>query len=88
MYHPVALVSLCVVAWQTIQANAVVIDMEGLPDTGLDTSSWTTGTLPPIADCVDLNDLQIAAKNTLAPADYAYYRTAALDEISMTLEPV
>lgn len=63
-------------------AVAVTIDMEGLPDTGLDTSSWTTGTLPPIADCVDLNDLQIAAKNTLAGADYAYYRTAALDEIS------
>ncbi|KAL1297943.1 hypothetical protein AAFC00_006456 [Neodothiora populina] len=63
-------------------AAAVVIDMEGLPDTGLDTSSWTTGTLPPIADCVDLNDLQIAAKNTLSPANYAYYRTAALDEIT------
>ncbi|KAK5122838.1 hypothetical protein LTR85_003753 [Meristemomyces frigidus] len=56
--------------------------MEGLPDTGLDTSSWTTGTLPPIADVVDINDLQIAAKNTLAAADYAYYRTAALDEVT------
>lgn len=63
-------------------AMAVTIDMEGLPDTGLDTSSWSTGSLPPIADCVDLNDLQIAAKNTLSDADYAYYRTAALDEIS------
>lgn len=60
----------------------VKIDMEGLPDTGLDTSSWSTGTLPPIDDCVDINDLQIAAKNTLSDANYAYYRTAALDEIS------
>lgn len=68
--------------WLASSAAAVTIDMEGLPDTGLDTSSWTTGTLPPIADCVDLNDLQIAAKNTLSPANYAYYRTAALDEIS------
>ncbi|KAI9702244.1 MAG: hypothetical protein M1820_006176 [Bogoriella megaspora] len=65
-----------------LTAHAVTIDMEGLPDTGLDTSSWTTGTAPPIASLVDLNDLQIAAKNTLAPADYAYYRTGALDEIS------
>lgn len=64
-------------------AMAVKIDMEGLPDTGLDTSSWTTGVLPDIDDCVDLNDLQIAAKNTLSAKDYAYYRTAALDEISM-----
>nr|POF17754.1 cytochrome b2, mitochondrial [Quercus suber] len=61
---------------------AATIDMEGLPNTGLDTSSWTTGTLPPIGDIVDLNDLQIAAKNTLSPANYAYYRTAALDEIT------
>lgn len=68
--------------WLAGSAAAVTIDMEGLPDTGLDTSSWTTGTLPPISDCVDINDLQIAAKNTLSPANYAYYRTAALDEIS------
>jgi isopentenyl diphosphate isomerase/L-lactate dehydrogenase-like FMN-dependent dehydrogenase len=46
---------------------AVTIDTEGLPDTGLDTSAWTPGTLPPIEDLV---------KN------YAYYRTAALDEIT------
>lgn len=65
-------------------ARAVTIDMEGLPDTGLDTSSWETGTAPPIASLVDINDMQIAAKNTLDPADYAYYRAAALDEISMT----
>ncbi|CAJ2501950.1 Uu.00g048030.m01.CDS01 [Anthostomella pinea] len=56
--------------------------IEGLPDTGLDLSSWTKGTLPPIADVVDSNDMQIAAWNTLSPADYAYYRTAALDEIT------
>lgn len=61
-------------------ARAAQIDMEGLPDTGLDTSTWTNGTAPPIDDLVDLNDMQFAAKNTLAPDDYAYYRTAALDE--------
>lgn len=65
-------------------AQAVTIDMEGLPDTGLDTSSWETGTAPPIASLVDINDMQIAAKNTLDPRDYAYYRAAALDEISTT----
>lgn len=61
---------------------AVDIDMEGLPDTGLDTSSWETGVAPPIDDLVDLNDFQIAAKNTLSGKHYAYYRTAALDEIT------
>lgn len=66
--------------------HAVTIDMEGLPDTGLDTSSWETGTAPPIANLVNVNDMQIAAKNTLDPADYAYYRAAALDEISMTTQ--
>lgn len=66
--------------------HAVTIDMEGLPDTGLDTSSWKTGTAPPIANLVNINDMQIAAKNTLGPADYAYYRAAALDEISMTTQ--
>lgn len=67
-------------------AHAVTIDMEGLPDTGLDTSSWETGIAPPIASLVDINDMQIAAKNTLEPWDYAYYRAAALDEISMTAQ--
>lgn len=82
-HHPLALLALGLV--YTI--NAVTIDMEGLPDTGLDTSSWETGTAPPIASLVDINDLQIAAKNTLDPADYAFYRAAALDEISTrTLE--
>jgi isopentenyl diphosphate isomerase/L-lactate dehydrogenase-like FMN-dependent dehydrogenase len=61
---------------------AVTIDTEGLPDTGLDTSAWTTGTLPPIEDLVDANDFQIAAKNVLSVKNYAYYRTAALDEIT------
>lgn len=66
----------------SFSAHAAVINMEGLPDTGLDTSSWTTGTAPPIASLVDLNDLQIAAKNTLSGDNYAYYRTGALDETS------
>jgi len=61
---------------------AVTIDTEGLPDTGLDTSAWTTGTLPPIEDLVDANDFQIAAKNVLSDKNYAYYRTAALDEVT------
>ena len=61
---------------------AVQIDTEGLPDTGLDTSSWQTGVAPSIDDLVDLNDFQIAAKNTLSTRHYAYYRTAALDEIT------
>lgn len=63
-------------------AVAADIDTEGLPDTGLDTSSWTTGTAPPIDDLVNLHDIQIAAKNTLSPRNYAYYRTAALDEVT------
>ncbi|CZT23744.1 related to CYB2-lactate dehydrogenase cytochrome b2 [Ramularia collo-cygni] len=63
-------------------AFAADIDTEGLPNTGLDTSSWTTGTAPPITSLVNLHDIQIAAKNTLSPRDYAYYRTAALDEVT------
>lgn len=66
--------------------GAVVIDQEldeGIPDTGLDTSSWTTGVLPNISDLFTLNDFQIAAKNTMAPGDYAQYRTGTLDETSM-----
>ncbi|KAI5367632.1 putative FMN-dependent dehydrogenase, alpha-hydroxy acid dehydrogenase, FMN-dependent [Septoria linicola] len=58
------------------------IDTEGLPDTGLDTSDWTTGELPPIDDIVNLHDIQIAAKNTLSGKNYAYYRTSALDEVT------
>lgn len=45
---------------------AADIDQEGLPDTGLNTSSWVTGQLPSLDDIFDLNDMQIAAKNTLA----------------------
>jgi hypothetical protein len=81
MYHSLALLALAF-GCPTI-VHGVTIDMEGLPDTGLDTSSWDTGTAPPIESLVDINDMQIAAKNSLAPADYAYYRSAALDEISM-----
>ena len=78
MYRPLVFL----VTGLSLTAHAAVIDMEGLPDTGLDTSSWTTGTAPPIADLVDLNDMQIAAKNTLSGDNYAYYRTGALDETS------
>ena len=51
-------------------ALSVEIDREGLPDTGLDTTDWVDGELPPIDDMWDLNDFQIAAKNTLAPRWY------------------
>ncbi|KAK7061060.1 hypothetical protein VNI00_000795 [Paramarasmius palmivorus] len=61
---------------------AVTIDMEGLPDTGLDTSDWVDGELPPLEDIWTLDDIQIAAKNTLSKRSYASYRTAALDEIT------
>ncbi|KAJ7129075.1 FMN-dependent alpha-hydroxy acid dehydrogenase [Mycena filopes] len=61
-------------------AFAVTLDTEGLPDTGLDTSTWTTGVLPPLADIWDLNDMQMAAKNVLSGKYYASYRTAALNE--------
>ncbi|KAJ7041565.1 FMN-dependent alpha-hydroxy acid dehydrogenase [Mycena alexandri] len=59
---------------------AVTLDTEGLPDTGLDTSSWTTGVLPPLEDIWDLNDMQMAAKNVLSGKYYASYRTGALNE--------
>lgn len=63
-------------------AAAADIDTEGLPNTGLDISSWTTGVAPSIDDIVNLHDIQIAAKNTLSARNYAYYRTAALDEVT------
>ncbi|KXT18523.1 hypothetical protein AC579_2236 [Pseudocercospora musae] len=63
-------------------ASCADIDMEGLPDTGLNTSDWTIGEAPPLDDLVNLDDIQIAAKNALSSKDYAYYRTAALDEIT------
>ena len=62
---------------------AAVIDQEllqGIPDSGLDTSSWTTGKVPPLKDMVAINDYQIAAKNYLQKKDYVYYRTASLGE--------
>lgn len=75
----------CVIAAAAaVTTNAAIIDFEGLPDTGLDTSSWVTGTAPPLSDLVDLNDMQFAAKNTLTPRYYSYYRTGALDEITYT----
>lgn len=55
---------------------------EGIPDTGLDTSTWTAGELPDIDDMITLNDFQIAAKNYLSPRYYTQYRTGALDETS------
>ncbi|KAK0239169.1 FMN-dependent alpha-hydroxy acid dehydrogenase [Armillaria nabsnona] len=61
---------------------AVDIDMEGLPDTGLDTTDWVDGTLPPLDDMWSLNDMQIAAKNVITARYYASYRTAALDEVT------
>lgn len=67
---------------------AVDIDQEvsqGIPDTGLDTSSWTTGTLPDIDDMVTINDFQIAAKNYMSAKYYTQYRTGALDEFSTKL---
>jgi hypothetical protein len=66
--------------------HAVVIDEEvnqGIPQTGLDTSNWTAGVLPPLADMFTVNDFQIAAKNALSASDYAQYRTGTLDETSM-----
>ncbi|KAF8707373.1 FMN-dependent alpha-hydroxy acid dehydrogenase, partial [Rhizoctonia solani] len=59
---------------------AAVIDTEGLPDTGLNTSSWTTGEAPPLKDILNLHDIQLAAKNTLSKTSYAFFRTGALDE--------
>ncbi|KII86466.1 hypothetical protein PLICRDRAFT_178000 [Plicaturopsis crispa FD-325 SS-3] len=78
MFRATAFLILGLVA-VTCAAN---IDQEGLPDTGLDTSAWVTGELPSIDDMFDLNDMQIAAKNTLSGEDYASFRTAALDEIT------
>jgi isopentenyl diphosphate isomerase/L-lactate dehydrogenase-like FMN-dependent dehydrogenase len=65
-----------------LTVHAADIDMEGLPNTGLDTTAWVTGQNPPIDDMVDANDFQFAAKNKLNGQRYAYYRTAALDEIT------
>ncbi|GAW00483.1 FMN-dependent alpha-hydroxy acid dehydrogenase [Lentinula edodes] len=61
---------------------SVEIDREGLPDTGLNTTDWETGALPPLDDMWELNDFQIAAKNVLGARWYASYRTAALDQVT------
>ncbi|KAJ6613195.1 FMN-dependent alpha-hydroxy acid dehydrogenase [Mycena sp. CBHHK59/15] len=71
---------LSLLSYASLPARAITIDMEGLPDTGLDTSSWTAGVLPPLSDIWDLNDMQIAAKNVLSGKYYASYRTGALNE--------
>ncbi|CAE6442003.1 unnamed protein product [Rhizoctonia solani] len=64
-----------------------VIDTEGLPDTGLDTTSWVPGKVPPLDDIFNLHDMQLAAKNALSRSDYelhveAFYRTGALDDMT------
>lgn len=77
-----SLVPLLAVSFSLI-ASAAVIDQEvlqGIPESGLDTSSWITGTIPPLGDIVAINDYQIAAKNFLQKKDYVYYRTASLGE--------
>jgi hypothetical protein len=56
---------------------------EGIPDTGLDTSNWTTGVLPPLDDMITLNDFQMAAKNVMSRRDYTQYRTGVFDEASI-----
>ncbi|KAJ8095251.1 hypothetical protein PM082_010474 [Marasmius tenuissimus] len=66
--------------WVLLNAFAVEIDMEGLPDTGLDTTAWDAGELPPLEDMWSLNDFQIAAKNTLSRRSYG--KTGALDEVT------
>ncbi|KAF8597892.1 FMN-dependent alpha-hydroxy acid dehydrogenase [Ceratobasidium sp. AG-I] len=63
-------------------ATASVIDMEGLPDSGLNTSSWVPGVAPPLEDIFNLHDIQMAAKNTMSLRDYSFFRTGALDEIT------
>lgn len=64
-----------------ISTYAAVIDMEGLPETGLDTSSWVTGTAPPLENIWSANDMQIAAKNTLAPRWYGTFVLALVTEV-------
>ncbi|KAK0489231.1 FMN-dependent alpha-hydroxy acid dehydrogenase [Armillaria novae-zelandiae] len=49
------------------------IDTEGLPDTGLDTSDWVAGELPPLEEMWTLNDMQIAAKNVIAKRHYGEF---------------
>ncbi|KAH7108112.1 FMN-dependent alpha-hydroxy acid dehydrogenase [Auriculariales sp. MPI-PUGE-AT-0066] len=60
--------------------GAVVLDTEGLPDSGLDTSSWVAGEKPPLTDIYNLHDMQLASKNYLGKKEYSYIRTGVLDE--------
>ncbi|CUA69856.1 hypothetical protein RSOLAG22IIIB_04111 [Rhizoctonia solani] len=62
--------------------TAVTLDTEGLPDSGLDTSSWVNGTKPPLSEMFNLHDMQLAVKNYLGKTQYAYIRTGSLDEIT------
>ncbi|KAF8756987.1 FMN-dependent alpha-hydroxy acid dehydrogenase [Rhizoctonia solani] len=64
----------------TSLAAAVVLDTEGLPETGLNTSSWVAGVKPPLEDMFSLHDMQLAAKNFLGGTQYAFIRTGSLDE--------
>ncbi|KAK0466933.1 FMN-dependent alpha-hydroxy acid dehydrogenase [Desarmillaria tabescens] len=82
---------LCLCFWLVFPlCFAVNIDTEGLPDTGLDTSDWVAGELPPLEDMWSLNDMQIAAKNVIAKRHYGELftriignmETGALDEIT------
>ncbi|KAH7339929.1 FMN-dependent alpha-hydroxy acid dehydrogenase [Rhizoctonia solani] len=63
-------------------ATAVVLDTEGLPDSGLNVSSWVAGAKPPLTDMFNLHDMQLAVKNYLGETQYAYIRTGSLDEIT------
>ncbi|QRV79057.1 FMN-dependent alpha-hydroxy acid dehydrogenase [Ceratobasidium sp. AG-Ba] len=66
----------------SLGVNAVVLDTEGLPDSGLNTTTWVTGVKPPLTDIFNLHDMQLAVKNYLGNREYAYIRTGALDEIT------
>lgn len=76
----IRLFSLCSVLFTSGLVAAVTIDQEGLPETGLDTSAWVAGQLPPLEDMWSLNDFQMAAKNTITKKRYVGFRTGALDE--------
>jgi hypothetical protein len=58
-------------------AVAVVLDTEGLPDSGLNTSSWVTGVKPPLTDIFNLHDMQLAVKNYLGVTQYGERRDRA-----------
>ncbi|SJL04086.1 related to CYB2-lactate dehydrogenase cytochrome b2 [Armillaria ostoyae] len=60
------------------------IDTEGLPDTGLDTSNWVAGVLPPLEEMWTLNDMQIAAKNVIAKRHYGEFFTRIVETWSLS----